>query len=142
MCLSDNETYLVALDPGKNLGIAVVAADATLIKHLIIHPNELLSYPLPADSCIIVGNGTGSPGIQQILQQRGLGFEIVDEQGTSLEARELYFKTQPLKGLWRLLPKGLWPLPEPIDDYAAYAIALRYLRQGKNNASHGIPNSE
>jgi hypothetical protein len=30
--------------------------------------------------------------------------------------------------VWRLLPKGLRVPPRLIDDYAAYALALRYLR--------------
>ena len=51
------------------------------------------------------------------------------KKGRLSEARPLYFRDHPPKGLMRFLPRGLWSPPELIDDYAAYAIALRYLNQ-------------
>jgi hypothetical protein len=51
----------------------------------------------------------------------------VDERDTTLRARELWRRAEPPRGLARLLPPGLRSPPGPIDDYAAWAIALRYL---------------
>jgi len=55
----------------------------------------------------------------------------VDEEGSSLEARAHYFAANPVSGLWKLLPRSIQinmrPVNEPLDNYAAYVIALRYL---------------
>jgi hypothetical protein len=118
---------IIGLDPGRNLGVAFVAEDGRLERGEIILGEELSSYPLPEGAQIVVGGGTGSSQVQEVLHKRSLSFFVVDEKDTSLVARELYFKDHP-PPLWlRLLPRGLWSPPRPIDDYAAYAIALRYL---------------
>lgn len=119
---------IIAFDPGKNLGVAWVSPDGALLLHQILSLEALQSLEL-GHATIVVGDGTGSKAVQDILRSRGVSFTIVDETGTTLQARSLYFKDYPPKGLMRLLPKGLWSPPRPIDDYAAYAIALRYLAE-------------
>jgi hypothetical protein len=117
---------LIALDPGKNLGVAWVSKDGKLLRHQIVTLEELQTLEV-SDATIIVGDGTGSDVVQKMLRARGLKFVVINEEGTTLEARPLFFRDNPPKGLMRLLPKGLWSPPDSIDDYAAYAIALRYL---------------
>lgn len=117
---------IIALDPGKNLGVAWVSSDSKLVRHEILDFAALQTLDF-ANAVIIVGDGTGSEAVRNILKTRGLNFVVVDEEGTTLEARGLYFRDNPPKGLLKFLPKGLWSPPRPIDDYAAYAIALRYL---------------
>ncbi len=120
---------VVGLDPGKNIGVAIVNSKEKLIYRNIITLEELRGLELPPGITIIVGNGTGSDRVQAALRERGKTFALIDERDTTLEGRELYFQANPPRGLLRLLPKGLRSPPRLIDDYAAYAIALRFLRQ-------------
>lgn len=126
---------IVAFDPGKNLGVAFVAQDGKLERGLVLEPGELATLELPADATLLVGDGTGSAAVVAALSARGLSVELVGEKGTSLEGRELYFAAHPPRGLARLLPRGLLSPPVVIDDYAAYAIALRWL--GNREARRG-----
>ncbi len=123
---------LVALDPGKNLGVAFVTADGRLERGLVIEPHALADLDLPAGATVLVGDGTGSAAIVAALAERGVTALLVEETGTSLEGRELYFAANPPRGLRRLVPRGLLSPPTLVDDYAAYAIALRWLRLDHN----------
>jgi len=49
------------------------------------------------------------------------------ERNTSLRAREVYFREYPPRGWRRLIPRGLLLPPRPIDDYAAFLIAIDWL---------------
>ena len=118
---------LVALDPGKNLGVAFVYADGSLGFHAVMTLEQLQTLALPEQATVLVGDGTGSRAVQKVLKNRKIFYEIVDEWGSSLAARDLYFRDHPPTGLQRILPKGLRTPPELIDDYAAYALALAYL---------------
>ncbi|MDQ3458034.1 MAG: resolvase [Deinococcota bacterium] len=121
----------IGLDPGRNLGVAHVDDRGVLERAEIILFDELAVYPFPRGAHILVGDGTGTARVQRVLGERGLPFAVVDERNTTLEARGLYFRDHP-PALWmRLLPKGLWSPPRPIDDYAAYATVLRYLEQAR-----------
>lgn len=125
---------LVALDPGKNLGVAFVHADGMLGFHAVMTLEQLESLPLPEYTKVIIGDGTGSKAVQTLLDRRNTPYEVVDEWGSSLAARDLYFRDHPPKGLQRFLPKGMRTPPELIDDYAAYALALGYLtRLGRSS---------
>ncbi len=115
---------IVAIDPGKNIGVAVVSDDGELIKSEIICIEDLKTYSFPENATVLIGNGTSSQKIIKLLDIQAI---LVDETNTSLIARDLYFKDNPAKGLGRLIPIGLRSPDRLIDDYAAYAIALRYL---------------
>ncbi len=118
---------IVAFDPGRNVGMAVVSAEGKLLERRILTLAEVATVPLPSDARVIVGDATGSSALQAILREREVDFVLVDERDSSLEARKLYLRDHPPRGLERLLPPGLRSPPGPIDDYAAYALALRYL---------------
>ena len=118
---------IIALDPGQNLGIAFVEEDGRLLWFEIITLEDLKTLDVPPSSTLVVGDGTGHEKVLQVLRERSLLYYVVDEVGTTLEAHTLYFKDHPPKGLLRFLPRGLWAAPRNLDDYAAYAIALRYL---------------
>lgn len=118
---------LVALDPGQNLGVAFVHADGSLGFHAVVTLEHLQTLDLPDGAKVLVGDGTGSKAVQNVLKSRNVVYEVVDEWGSSLAARELYFRDHPPRGLQRFLPKGMRTPPELIDDYAAYALALAYL---------------
>ena len=121
---------LVAFDPGRNIGMAFVSNEGELLTAKVIELADLQTLDIP-EAIILIGDGTGSKDIQTVLRQRGYTFELVDETGTTLEARALYFKDYPPKGLIRFLPEGMRPPPASLDHYAAYAIALRYLKSTK-----------
>ena len=120
---------VLAIDPGRHIGVAWVSAQGELLKHEITDVSGLKHLGLPADVTIVVGNGTGVQHVTRVLHDRNLTYTLIEEHGTSLEARNLYFRDNPPRGWLRLLPKGLRAPSVLVDDYAAYAIALRYLHQ-------------
>ncbi|MEM6430441.1 MAG: pre-16S rRNA-processing nuclease YqgF [Deinococcota bacterium] len=122
-------TKVLAIDPGRHIGVAYVSAQGELIAHSITNLVGLEQLDIPVDATIVVGNGTGGQRVTSVLHERNLSYHLVEERNTSLEARHLYFHDNPPQGWLRLLPKGLRAPTVLIDDYAAYAIALRYLRQ-------------
>jgi hypothetical protein len=119
---------IIAFDPGRNVGVAYVSEDGRLLERAILDLGALKALDLPPDAVLVVGSGTGSRAIQDVLVKLKRAYTVVDEEGSTLEARALYFRDHPPMGLQRLLPEGLRAPDVPIDDYAAYAIALRYLR--------------
>ncbi len=119
---------IIAFDPGRNIGVAHVGEDGRLLRREILDLGALKRLEYPPDAVLVVGDGTGSGAVQDVLAKLELDVVVVDEEGTTLEARGLYLRDHPPRGLGRLLPRGLWSPPRPIDDYAAYAIALRYLK--------------
>ena len=116
---------IVAIDPGKNVGIAFVSLEGDLIRSEIISTRELSNYKFPKNTTVVIGDGTTSKKIIKIIEH--LNPILIDEKNTSLIAKELYFKDNPPCGLMKLIPPGLRSPNVLIDDYAAYAIALRYL---------------
>lgn len=69
------------------------------------------------------------PLIEKIIGESGLAIavEVVSERHTTERARNEYWRHNPPKGLWRLVPLGLQVPPVPYDDYAAYCMALDFL---------------
>ncbi len=119
---------ILALDPGKNLGMALVSPAGGLVEGAIITLADLDALAWSRMTEVVVGDGTGSDLVQERLQLLGIDFVLIDETDTSIEARKLYFRANPVRGLQRLFPAGLRTPPRAIDDFAAYAIALRYLK--------------
>ena len=74
---------IIAVDPGKNLGVAWVSQEGTLLRHEIVTLADLETLEL-SSATIIVGDGTGTVAVQKILKTRGLDFVVVDEEGTTL----------------------------------------------------------
>jgi hypothetical protein len=84
---------------------------------------------------IALGDGTGSRETARQLCRLNVKIFLVDEKRTTLEAREYYWVLHR-PALWQLcLPRCLRIPPRAVDDLAAWAIALRSLRNlGKNAA--------
>jgi hypothetical protein len=122
------DDVLIAIDPGQRVGVAWVAFDGRLLRAEVVDVEALTNYPFPEAARIVVGDSTGSRTVQARLRGRTVPFEVVDEHRTSEEARALYWRDHPARGLLRLVPRGMRVPPRPIDDYAAYAIALRAMR--------------
>lgn len=119
---------IVAFDPGRNLGVAFVSEEGQLLSGRVLLPEQLGALEIPEGATVLVGNGTGSKELLGRLSERGVRVQLVPEEGTSLEARALYFQQNEPRWWARLVPYGLRSPSVPIDDYAAYAIALRWLR--------------
>lgn len=119
---------IVALDPGLNLGIAWIEEDGALSRAEVVALEDVHGAIFSDARTAVVGDGTGSAEVQTRLRALDVPFVVIDETDTTLEARALYFADHPPRGLSRLLPAGLRSPPRPIDDYAAYAIGLRYLK--------------
>lgn len=118
---------LVAFDPGRRIGVAWVDAQGRRLHGAIVEVAALADVPVPAGARVVLGDGTGSRALAAALTALSLRPEYVDELETSEHARALYWRDHAPRGAGRLVPKGLRTPPRPIDDYAAYAIALRAL---------------
>jgi hypothetical protein len=79
---------------------------------------------------VAVGNGTcGSALCAEARRRVRCPVAKVDECGTTLEARTLYWRLHRPAWWQSLLPYGLRVPPRPLDDLAAWAIVLRSLCQ-------------
>lgn len=70
---------------------------------------------------IYIGGGTSS---KEFLRRFPLECIKVNEYGTTLEARKIYWKIHPPRGAMKLIPLSLRTPPRNVDDLAAYAIIL------------------
>lgn len=83
---------------------------------------------------VVVGNGTMCRDILDFLEGVGIQshqIHIVEERGSTLEARNVFWDTYPPKGLWRLIPVSLRTPYRDIDDLAAFVIVRRFLTAGQ-----------
>ena len=80
--------------------------------------NETIEY-------IAVGDGTGGTEFLAQVKKFGMRAFPVDEKGTTLAARELYWRLHRPAWWQRCLPPSLRVPPRVLDDLAAWAIALR-----------------
>ena len=72
---------------------------------------------------ILLGDGTSHDETKKLLKD-SIKVEIVSEYGSTLKARELYWKLHPPKWLWKIIPTSLRVPPRDIDDLAAWAIVI------------------
>ncbi len=126
---------VVAIDPGTaKCGVAVLSAAGHVLARAIVSLGaleETLDPYLAAHPRLLVGNGTGFRPVLDLLTHAGwTDAQVVEEKGTTLEARRLYFQHRPPRGWRRLIPLSFLVPPRPIDDWAAVAIALKYLDTG------------
>ena len=75
----------------------------------------------------VMGNGTGKDLFLSLAKKVSLGVKLVSEKGTTLQARELYWGKHLPRGVMRLFPSSMRVPPRDVDDFAAWAIVLKYL---------------
>lgn len=78
--------------------------------------------PKNAPEAVYVGGGTSSAEFRAALP---FPHKVVEEYGTTLEARKIYWRLHSPRGMMKLVPTSLRTPPRNVDDLAAYAILLR-----------------
>ena len=124
---------VVGVDPGRNVGLAWVDAEGRMLRAEVADLAALARLEVDPDAVVALGDGTGSGEARAALARAGHTVAMVDEFATSEEGRRLYWRDHPVRGWRRWPPAGLRVPPRPLDDYAAYAIALRWL--GRTSAA-------
>lgn len=127
------EKVILSIDPGtEKCGIALLDRKGGVIHQAILPIDELepsinkiskMYSPLK----VIIGNSTGRKRVVQIMKKMKIDYETIEERQSTLEARKLYFKINPPRGLKKLLPKGFLVPSVAIDDWSAVIIGQRYL---------------
>ena len=130
---------ILGVDPGSaKTGLAIVNQNREIFWRQIIAPEQLgihLNAILQTQrlEIIALGDSTASQRakiqIEAVLRSQNspAALQIVDEYGSTLEARALYWHAKPPRGWKRLIPLSLQVPNESIDDFAAAVIALRAL---------------
>ena len=137
---------LCGIDPGREkMGVAL-AEDGALLFSAILSLNQLPllcaalgdgrwdafvpterreGFSEGKPEITFLGNGTASAFAAEELKKNGVDYCLIDESGTTLEARTLYWQLHPPQGLWSFFPLSLRVPPRPLDDLAAWAILKR-----------------
>ena len=108
-----------------------------VLEHSVVESVALLEALLavlqkvPEISSIVMGNGTGSANLVAAVRERlpALELVLVDEHGTSEQARARFVAEEPLPFVQRLLPRGLRSPTRPYDDYVAIILAEQYFKR-------------
>jgi RNase H-fold protein (predicted Holliday junction resolvase) len=123
---------IIALDPGKEkIGYAIFNGDKVVEKG-ILHIDKLEDFMVKFKEMerIVLGRGTGWKAIYKFLEEKGLKEKVVliEERGTTEEARRRYFEERKGKGLIWLIRKWLNLPDRPLDDLSAQIIGERFLK--------------
>lgn len=130
---------VLAIDPGKSkCGLALAhrtpEGRIELDWRQVVQRADLMDKIAEAGnirrfSMVIVGSGTTSRGVVEELREAmpSIGILLVNEENTTLHARERYWEHHPRRGWRRFVPATLQTPPAPIDDFAALILAERVL---------------
>jgi len=122
-----DQAIVLAIDPGFRVGYAYLDTRGRCLDRGIESGDAIADR---LDHCTIevaVGDGTERHQVLRAADASGVNVKVIDEDGTTLEGRELWRRAEGSLGFRRWLPHGLKLPSGPIDDYAAWAIGLRYL---------------
>ncbi len=136
----------LAVDPGRDkTGIALLD-NKGLVGMTIVESNALVPQiesflrKNEADlQGIVCGNGTHhqkiSAELKMIAEKYNVVVKIVDEYNTTVEGRQRYWEMTERKGWRKFLPASWFMPPVPVDDYTAWIIGERFLKE-KEKESH------
>ncbi|TVR05275.1 MAG: pre-16S rRNA-processing nuclease YqgF [Phormidium sp. GEM2.Bin31] len=130
-----NHCPLLGFDPGRDkCGVAVMENNGQVLEAQVVPSDRALDILKDwADrfqiTTLIIGDRTTSREWQTRIRQQLPQLEImtVNEQNSTLEARDRYWRLYPPRGFSRLIPQGLRLPPRPIDDIVAILLIERYL---------------
>ena len=130
---------IAALDPGRDkCGFAVVAMDGSVVTQKIIDTitmTEAIKEATEGHGCcrLVMGNGTTSSAARDRIEKAfpELEVEMVDEYNTTQLAKGEYWKSNPPRGLKKLIPITMQVPPVPVDDYVAVILARRYIAKNR-----------
>ena len=131
------ETHsILGLDPGRDkCGMAVMIRQQVVYHQIIdsdraIATIEELTRQYDLD-LIVIGNGTTHKDWKKLIESAMAQVSVVtvNEQNSTLEARDRYWAMYPPQGLQRLIPQGLRVPPRSVDDIVAILLIERYLQQ-------------
>ena len=125
---------VAGLDPGRSkCGLVLVETGSALVQAGLVLPPDSVIKQLEvwgkenALALIVIGDGTGSRGWPERLKPLA-PVRSVDEQGTTLRARQRYWQLWPPRGLQRLIPEGLRVPPSELDAVAALVMVEEHLK--------------
>lgn len=130
----------LALDPGTHkVGLAVAGVEKGSLQPLVRQVVPLSELQAVIERLIkefqpdqfLIGTGTGSKRLMKQLQSwfPAIRWQVVNEYGTTLQARKRYFAEHPPRGWRRFLPRSLLVPPEPYDDYVALLLIEQVIRR-------------
>ncbi len=121
-------SLVVAVDPGRNkCGLVLVdcTTDSVIEGHVVATETVLDTLQCWRQDApiefLVLGNGTASNSLRDQLPD-DLPVRVVDERGTTLQARKRYWQLWPPRGWRRLIPQGLLMPPTELDAIAALVI--------------------
>jgi len=127
---------VLAVDPGRDkCGLALVTDEGVRFRAIVptVEIGLTCHYLLQQQTgaTVIVGEGTGARDVVAAIRQvvPDLTVALVPEEHSTLRARVRYFQEQTPRWWQRLLPRGTWTPPRPVDDYAAVVLAEDYLKR-------------
>ena len=140
---------VVAVDPGREkCGVAVVDRQQGALWRQVVESATLpkiVADLLERFGCriVVLGDQTASGTVRQLLQplqDQLLTNEIIliDEHGSTEEARSRYWQAIPPTGWRRFLPRGLLSPPCAVDDFAAIILGERYFKKNINSCKKNI----
>ena len=133
---------ILGFDPGRDkCGIAIGNRDRKIYLHQTIVSGEAIAYidkslDRWSIELIVMGNLTTAKDWYRRLRASfaSLTIEMINEENSTVEARDRYWQMYPPQGLQKLIPQGLRTPPRPIDDIVAILLIERYLLvEGKHS---------
>ena len=123
---------VLAVDPGREkCGVAVCGPEGPVARQVVdVRSLRILAAQWSQAfgvECVVVGDGTGSKHVFELLAGLPVPVRLVAERGSTLTARLRYFRDHPPRGWRRLFPLSVQVPPEPYDDYAAEVLGEQYL---------------
>ncbi|MCK4241628.1 MAG: resolvase [Candidatus Atribacteria bacterium] len=130
------EEIIIAIDPGtKKCGYVVVDSDLGVLQREVIPTDNIInniedSFKVYKINKIILGDGTNYKNIEKRLKNYfpQLKIILIEEEFSTLEARKKYFKANPPRGIFRLIPLSLRVPPCHYDDFVAVLLAEKYFK--------------
>ena len=135
---------ILGFDPGRDkCGVAVMDAEGKLYYHQVIESERAIAsvqqlcqeYQI---KLVVMGDKTTAKSWHQQLKSAladEISVSMVNEDNSTLEARDRYWQMYPPKGLSRLVPLGMRLPPRPVDDIVAILLIERYFATRSRTAN-------